>query len=115
MRKAAIDRIKKLLLAQRQELMNKPRHDDEIDANGDDVDIIQGKILADTLKQLNLRETQKLKQIENALAKIQNKTFGDCEECGDPIAEKRLEYNPYFTLCFECAEEAEKVMKRVAR
>ena len=34
---------------------------------------------------------------------------GRCSECGEPIAEKRLEARPETTLCIRCKEEQERV------
>jgi DnaK suppressor protein len=44
-----------------------------------------------------------LKQIDEALAKIDAGTYGICERCRKPIAPARLEALPYATLCIDCA------------
>jgi DnaK suppressor protein len=44
-----------------------------------------------------------LKQIDEALAKIEAGTYGICERCHKPIAPARLEALPYATLCIDCA------------
>ena len=44
-------------------------------------------------------------QIDNALLRIQNKTFGTCVECGAEINENRLKVVPYSALCISCAEK----------
>jgi DnaK suppressor protein len=115
MRKTVIEKIKKSLINQKNLLLSKPHRDNEIDVDGDETDEIQGNILVALISQLNYRDTEKMKKIENALTKIQNNTFGFCEECSDQINEKRLETNPYFTLCISCAEEQEMIAKRGAR
>jgi RNA polymerase-binding transcription factor DksA len=45
---------------------------------------------------------QELEQIEHALTRIENGTFGVCVECGDNISEERLEAIPYATKCKNC-------------
>jgi len=116
MNKTSIKKIQQKLISQYQELLkNLNQEQQEIDISGDDIDAIQGRILANTINQLNLREAQKLQQIEKALTKIQNKTFGICEDCDGQIADKRLETNPHLTLCIDCAEDREQVMKRATR
>ncbi len=40
-----------------------------------------------------------LKEIENALQKIQNGTYGNCETCDQPISEERLMANPSARTC----------------
>lgn len=48
-----------------------------------------------------LRET--LEEIEGALGKFAEGTYGTCEACGAPIAEARLEAMPAARLCISCA------------
>lgn len=45
----------------------------------------------------NLRDT--LEEVERALAKVDDGTYGTCEECGDPIAAARLEAMPATRYC----------------
>jgi RNA polymerase-binding transcription factor DksA len=49
----------------------------------------------------NLRES--LNDVEAAIVKLDNGTFGICEGCGQPIAPDRLEAKPAARLCMECA------------
>lgn len=49
----------------------------------------------------NLRET--LEQIERALAKLDEGTYGICEDCGEPIGDARLEALPMTRWCISCA------------
>jgi DnaK suppressor protein len=51
----------------------------------------------------NLRES--LTDVEAALVKLDNGTFGVCEGCGQPIAHDRLEAKPAAKLCMECASK----------
>ncbi len=53
----------------------------------------------------NLREEarQNLIYVENALSRVENGTYGECEVCGEQIEEQRLEALPYATLCMEHA------------
>ena len=44
---------------------------------------------------------QTLVQIERALARIDDGTYGICERCGKPIGEERLLARPAATLCIE--------------
>lgn len=49
-----------------------------------------------------------LELIHDALVRIDAKTFGICEECGQPIAKPRLQAIPYARHCIDCARELEK-------
>lgn len=114
MRQAFINKIRKLLITQQADIINRMKHVQgvDIDVEGDDVDVIQGRILAHTASQLMKRDTDKLTKIQVALNKIADGTFGACEECGEGISEKRLLINPGFITCIMCAEELERVSKR---
>jgi len=48
---------------------------------------------------------------DEALARIEDGTFGVCERCEEPISLKRLEARPVTTLCIRCKEEQEKKEK----
>ena len=49
----------------------------------------------------SLKET--LAEVEHALAKLEEGTYGRCESCGQPIAPARLEAKPAARLCINCA------------
>lgn len=51
-------------------------------------------------------------KIEEALKRIDNKTYGYCEETGEPIGIKRLEARAVATLCIEAQEKHEKYEKQ---
>jgi len=54
------------------------------------------------------RSRMTLVQIERALGKISEGTYGQCEECGAEIGEGRLRARPLATLCIDCMEDAEQ-------
>ena len=47
---------------------------------------------------------QSLMYVENALNRIENGTYGECEVCGEHIEAQRLQALPYATLCMKHAE-----------
>ena len=49
-----------------------------------------------------------LQQIDQALVRIDEGTYGPCTHCGSAIPEKRLEAVPWTPYCVECMELAEK-------
>jgi RNA polymerase-binding transcription factor DksA len=53
--------------------------------------------LVDTLR-------ESMKDLEDALSKINNGTFGICESCKGPIADDRLVEMPAARLCYDCAD-----------
>jgi DnaK suppressor protein len=53
------------------------------------------------------RERKLLKKIESALARIDDGSYGYCEETGEEIGLRRLEARPVATLCVEAQERRE--------
>jgi DnaK suppressor protein len=49
-----------------------------------------------------------LVQAERALARIDNGTYGICENCGNPIGKARLQVFPRATLCMTCKQREER-------
>ena len=50
----------------------------------------------------------RLEEINAALERIDDGTFGTCEECGKDIARSRLQAVPYSRQCIECARKAQQ-------
>ena len=53
-------------------------------------------------------EEETLGRIEASLERIEDGTYGDCEECGAKIPKARLSAIPYATLCVRCASQSEQ-------
>ncbi len=52
-------------------------------------------------------ETVEAEEIERAIEKIDNGTYGICEMCNKPIGVDRIKFLPYVTLCIKCQELSE--------
>jgi len=52
-------------------------------------------------------EREALWEIDEALSRINQGTYGICEECGEAIAKERLELIPYTRHCIRCARQLE--------
>jgi len=57
------------------------------------------------------RERKLIGKIREALERLENGTFGICEECGEEISEKRLKARPVTTLCIDCKKKQENEEK----
>lgn len=57
------------------------------------------------------RERKLITKIDEAIGRIEDGTFGLCEECEEPIGAKRLEVRPVTTFCIRCKEEQEQSEK----
>ena len=62
------------------------------------------------MKAIN-RQIKLISKIDQAIKKIENGTYGFCEETGEPIGIKRLIARPVATLCIAAQEKHEKEEK----
>ncbi len=58
------------------------------------------------------RERKLIQKIRKVIQKLEDNTYGTCEECSDDISEERLKVRPEATLCIKCKEEQEKLEKQ---
>ena len=101
--RAQLQEERERLLAQLRKLGHGPDPDltfDEGFADSSQVTAERGEI--DALA-VSLSDT--LDDIEVALQKFDDGTYGRCEDCGGPIAEARLEAMPAARLCITCASK----------
>jgi RNA polymerase-binding transcription factor len=54
------------------------------------------------------RERKLIKKIKGALERVEEGSFGICEDCDEAIGKGRLEARPVTTLCIECKIDREK-------
>ena len=86
------------------ELSNVPTHLADHDSEG-----------LESAVELIRNESDMLQHVESALARMENGTYGQCERCGEPIAEARLQAIPYTPQCITCASKLERRAERRAR
>lgn len=115
MKKEFIEKIKEILISERDLILSKFRQNDDIDFDGDETDEVQANLIAGINSKISSLDGEKLTKIENAILKINNGSFGECEDCGEEISEKRLLANPGFVNCISCAEYSELENKRNKR
>ncbi len=107
--------FKKELLNKKEEILkNIDKISYEIkDANrkceiGDEADFANFNMNSSIDYELYQKMVKELKEIDEALTKIDNKTYGICEMCEDEIQEERLKVKPYAKYCIICREIKEK-------
>src|SRR5208337_5547233 len=64
---------------------------------------------------LSNRERMKIKQIDDALERLEEGAYGVCESCGLEIGEERLEAMPFSRLCRDCQQDQEREAKSQRR
>ena len=109
------ERFRAMLTEKRDEIVRRAeqtlKQDMTLDADDlpDEMDLASSEYLQAFTFRLRGREKNLLDKIQKALDRIEDGTFGICEECDEPIAPKRLEARPETTLCIRCKEEQERV------
>lgn len=113
--KKTLQRLRKVLLKEREEIIggvkqiyesSKEIGQDGIQDIGDEAANIYNKQI---LLSLNENERMRLQEVDEALDRIANGTYGVCEECGGPIGLKRLEARSVAKYCVPCKTKLEKV------
>lgn len=76
--------------------------------SGDEADVAADVIDRTLLTALGTQDANRLQQIDNALDRINQNTYGLCLKCGKEIPQERLEVLPYALMCISCASEEER-------
>ena len=102
--------FKLLFTTMKEQLLQKANAQLELEGlkAGDIVDQSTNERDIQLLLRLQGRERLFLNKIESALEKIENKTFGECEDCGAEISLNRLHARPTASFCIHCKEEMER-------
>ena len=69
------------------------------------MDALQSQAMAKDAQQ---RRTIQLQRIEASLRRLESGEFGLCLRCGEPIAPKRLAFDPTAPLCVDCANQSQQ-------
>lgn len=78
---------------------------------GDVCDIASSDRERDLTLRLSERGREKLREIEEALERIEEGSFGTCEQCEAKIPKGRLKVLPFSTTCVDCKSKQEKQRK----
>lgn len=108
-----LERFRHVLEAERERLQHAREavhHEGSLLEETGDLAIGSGDHIADSASETYMRELDEgleenadhlLGEIESALSRIGDGTYGLCARCGKPIATERLEAVPYATLCID--------------
>jgi len=98
-----VRKIKKELGEKKEELLTFLKSTHEIEkGNRDDYELAHHYQISEQKNSLNSHNQKLLAQIEEALGKIENGTYGMCDRCGKPIDPDRLKILPHANYCMEC-------------
>lgn len=115
--RADLDRFRELLEAEREEVLEQVEdleaeadlsrwreggfEDDPADSGSASTERERAQSLSDHARRL-------LEQIHDAVARLDEGTFGQCDRCGEQITLERLEALPYAEHCLECKQLEER-------
>lgn len=107
MDKQKLEYFRKLLLEQRRQAIDDIRADRAIALEGDDGVEDEGEMSEfdrnrSTALDLASRQSQLVEEIDEALARIEDGTYGQCSRCGKPLDEERLKAMPTAKYDAEC-------------
>jgi DnaK suppressor protein len=112
--KKTLARFKQTLLKEREQIVgevkqiyesSKEMGQNGIQDIGDEAANIYNKQI---LLSLTENERMRLQEVDESLDRIENGTYGICEECGGPIRLTRLEVRPVAKYCVPCLTKLEK-------
>jgi DnaK suppressor protein len=106
-------KFRKLLMEEKQRLLVNSQNalKNELALSPDDLadetDLAVSALNQSLVFKLRDRERQLLAKVAQALQRLDEGTFGMCQECEEPIEPRRLEARPVSTLCISCKEREE--------
>lgn len=109
-----VETFKRKLLEMRRDLLGqverKKLYSKEVGEDGipDSGDVAAYSYSKEVLMGLGENERTKLRLVEEALAKIDEGTYGVCERCEEAIPVKRLDLLPFTRYCVQCQSELER-------
>jgi DnaK suppressor protein len=113
MKAKQLDGYRQRLLEQRASLIERVRAVEETletldrEREVEFMDRAQADVPEEVLLRLDEQERKELGEIEAALGRVAQGTFGECERCNQPIDQRRLATLPAARLCVRCQTEAE--------
>ena len=108
-----LGRFRKILVEEKQRILNNTKNAlrNELTLSPDDLadetDLAASEISQNLTFKLRDRERQLLSKIDEALSRMDEGSFGTCQDCEEPIEARRLEARPVSTLCLACKEREE--------
>jgi DnaK suppressor protein len=112
-------RLRRLLVEKRKEILKEIKNDTSRYIKGESKQLVDTALddgdwsIVDLAEDINLMHLSShrddLQKLDEAIRKLNEGTYGICEDCGDEISEKRLNIMPYAIYCIDCKEKREKI------
>ncbi len=118
------EKLRKFLLDMREKILSEAKAEIAKYIKGETKQIVETALddgdwsVVDLAEDVSLRQLsahrENLMKVDEALRKLDQGTYGICEECGEPITEERLKILPFAIYCRECQERKE-VLEKIER
>ena len=121
MRKTFLKKTREALVARKEQILKqlneevKEGKEAALDEGMDTYDLASEERSREINLILSDRDRDKLQAIEDALERIEDSSYGICEQCEEEIAPERLEALPFTRLCVSCQSEMEREAKQHLR
>ena len=118
MNKEKLDYFKKKLLKMKAAILNGGllRSTEDLHTSTDDLsdeaDLATSVINQQVSFNIRDREIEKIRLIDMALERIEDGSYGVCDDCSEEISDKRLENQPWTDVCIVHAEEREREQQK---
>jgi DnaK suppressor protein len=113
------ERLRRVLIAKRNEVLAEAKEEIGKFIRGENRQLVETALddgdwsVVDLNEDINLQKLtshkQTLAKIDEALRKLEEGTYGICEDCGSEISEERLKVIPFAIYCVECMERREQL------
>ncbi len=113
MRKKELELLQRKLIEKKEDIKKIVRENNKEEKGflstevGDIADAASDSVERELLFELNDNERRILGNVEDALQKIENGTYGVCEKCGKEIEIERLKAMPFAKVCIKCKSQME--------
>lgn len=114
MRKQRLETIRKRLIGLREDLLAEVRNKNAEAASlrdegvADVADLGLTDSLSELLHLLSDSKREEIMNIDEAIERLRQGSYGQCQGCGEPIDIERLELRPYTRFCIDCKTKMEK-------
>jgi DnaK suppressor protein len=102
--------VRRILEAKRKELLTGSSDRDEIliENAAEDFDRLQQQLNREVAIRNLDRESKLLKEVQGAISRLEDDSFGICLRCEEEIPEKRLKALPWAAYCVSCQEAIDR-------
>ncbi len=113
MKSTEVQALREILLAEKSALINESlknlfTEEVSVEVRGDSADKVASEQNQDLEVKFKERQRLKVQEIDGALARIANASFGECLSCSEPIGLKRLQARPTAKYCIDCMENLDQ-------